>query len=104
MVSRVPQYRPSWMPSPAERDRQYRSSPSRKADKAFYESPAWRAVRLIVLQSQPLCIDCRRRGLTVPAKHVHHVIDRKARPDLALVVENLEALCVSCHGRKRRGR
>lgn len=82
--------------------RPYERAVDRKADKLFYASAPWRKLRSLVLAEQPLCADCRRRGELRPAAHVHHKIERKDRPDLALDHDNLEALCQPCHNRRRR--
>lgn len=82
--------------------RLYERAPLRAEDKRFYKSPAWRALRLIVLRDRPLCADCEKIGLLVAAAHVHHKVDRKADEDLSLDEANLEGLCVPCHNRKRR--
>ena len=57
----------------------------------------WQAVRGAVVNKHPLCIDCRRRGLTVPTQEVHHVQRIKDRPDLRLDRTNLAPLCECCH-------
>jgi 5-methylcytosine-specific restriction endonuclease McrA len=89
-------FKPSWMPrQPAK---QYETTDTRKADKSFYKSPEWRAVRLAVLIAALFaCADCGGK-----ADHVHHIIERKHRPDLALEPSNLQAVCRECHNSKRR--
>lgn len=82
----------------------YERKPSRREDQRFYASMAWMNLRRSFLSSFPLCQDCDARGLVVPARHVHHKVDRKADPSRALDWDNLEALCVSCHGAKRNAR
>lgn len=75
----------------------YERSEPRQEDKNFYSSARWRATRASVLRRSPLCEDCRRLGRLTPAEHVHHVLPRKDRPDLAYRPENLESLCQPCH-------
>lgn len=94
MPKRVPTFRPRHLPI-YERERW------RRADKAFYKSPRWRAVRAAKLRLNPLCEECEAKGLTVAAMHVHHILERKARPDLAFEITNLQSLCPPCHGEKR---
>lgn len=80
----------------------YERQASRRIDKRFYQSPEWRELRARVLREQPLCAECMRRdGRVVAARHVHHIRERKARPDLALDRSNLEALCPPCHNGMR---
>lgn len=68
-----------------------------KAADPFYLSPAWRAVRRAVLiRDHWWCQRCKRRS----ANTVHHLLPRSERPDLALVMENLEAVCCLCHAQE----
>jgi 5-methylcytosine-specific restriction protein A len=60
-------------------------------------------LRLMILRRNPLCAECYKAGRIVAAEHVHHVIERKQRPELALDPSNLQALCAPCHNRQRRG-
>lgn len=80
----------------------YESQASRQEDKNFYSSKEWLEIRAIVLAEQPLCQDCLRQGMITPAKAVHHISERKSRPDLALDKANLEPCCSACHNRKRK--
>src|SRR5215470_4282063 len=61
----------------------------------FYDSPAWRKLRARFLGLHPVCRYCGAE-----ARHVDHVQPVRSRPDLALVWENLQALCPSCHSMK----
>lgn len=64
----------------------------------FYRSRAWKGVRAIQLAREPLCQRCLRdHRRAVPAAAVHHVLSIEERPDLALVVSNLESICKACH-------
>ena len=69
---------------------------------AFYHTMAWRNCRNAYMsQVGGLCEQCKKRGLIVPAKFVHHKIELSATtindPDIALNYDNLEALCINCH-------
>lgn len=94
MPGRIPYHRPPGVPGNRQA---YERSRPRREDIAFYQSPAWLKLRRLKLRSNPLCERCEEQGLTTPAKYVHHVLERKARPDLALDLENLESLCGPCH-------
>lgn len=97
MPSRVPTFRPVGYQSPADRARQYDSRHARREDIKWYQSPEWRALRISYLRANPLCERCEANARTTPASHVHHKIERKARPDLSLSWFNLESLCLPCH-------
>lgn len=102
MPRRIPTHRPAGSTlGTATTRRAYERRDDRKEDKAFYKSPAWRRLRLAFLREHPLCADCERIGLLTAAEHVHHTLERKDRPDLALDWDNLEGLCPPCHNRKR---
>ena len=75
----------------------------------FYTTAAWRRARLAVLRdSGGLCQLCLRRGLIVPAVHVHHVVHLTASnvhdSHIALDSSNLIALCEACHAEQHRTR
>ena len=99
MPRRVPFFRP---PGQADASKCYARTESRRKDNSFYSSAPWRKLRAAFLASNPLCVDCLKQGRTTAAEHVHHVQERKLRPDLALDWDNLEALCEPCHGTRRR--
>ncbi len=105
MPSRVPTYRPPRLGTPRAltAGHRYERRADRKEDKAFYSSPPWRKLRALKLALDPLCEDCKARDRTTAAAHVHHKVDRKADPALALELSNLESCCIACHNRKRRG-
>ncbi len=65
----------------------------------FYNSRAWKRLRIIKLTNNPYCAECLTRGLHVPATHVHHEIEVLDRADLSLDLGNLISLCHSCHSR-----
>jgi 5-methylcytosine-specific restriction protein A len=73
-------------------------------DNRFYASTSWRKLRAAFLCEHPLCDECQRKGLTESALHVHHIQERKDHPERELDWENLQALCVPCHGNKRKHR
>lgn len=104
MPRRVPSYRPPTLPrrpNTVARQR-YENRPERRADRDFYKSREWRDTREVKLGRDPLCEPCKRRGLTVVAKHVHHKLERKTHPELAFDLDNLESCCAPCHNRKRK--
>jgi 5-methylcytosine-specific restriction protein A len=96
--NRITTHRPVHLPGAG---RVYERQASRRDDKAFYKSRAWRTLRAAFLREHPLCADCLKAQRIKAAVHVHHLVDRKDRPDLALDWDNLEALCQPCHNAKR---
>lgn len=79
---------------------------TKKAD-PFYDSPAWRKLRAVVLKRDKwICqhcgVSCLGKKKGEPRPHVDHAIPRSKRPDLAMEVSNLRVLCVSCHSKHTR--
>ncbi len=78
-----------------------------KESDPFYHSAAWLRVRDLALErDRGMCVECMRlfeMGLIrkpARAQMVHHIIPRKQRPELSLVLENLESLCFRHHEEK----
>ena len=80
--------------------REHEGSEGRLRDQRFYSTARWKLARAVKLGRDPLCEEHLRQGRTVVATQVHHKVPRKDRPDLSLVVENLESLCASCHSKE----
>lgn len=54
----------------------------------------WIKVREIKLSINPLCEKC---VVETPAVLVHHIVPVADNPNLKLVLDNLQSLCVACH-------
>lgn len=67
---------------------------------SFYDSPAWKALRLAHLSGSPWCVSCARLGYSVPAQHVDHVETIRSNPARRLDPSNLQSFCPSCHSVK----
>ncbi|BAM46340.1 HNH endonuclease [Amphibacillus xylanus] len=80
--------------------------------KKFYASGGWLWLREKALERDNYeCQECKRNGLvTIDSKkvegkkkeivlNVHHIKEIETHPDLALELDNLETLCVSCHNK-----
>ena len=59
-------------------------------------SAAWQKLRARVLEAEPLCRDCFRRGLITPATDVDHISGDPSDNSL----DNLQGLCHECHSIK----
>lgn len=67
---------------------------------SFYDSAKWKRKREKILRRDNyMCRECRKYGKLTPAQHVHHIQHLEDRPDLALVDENLESVCIACHNK-----
>ena len=74
----------------------------RSIDESFYKSKTWQRVQANYMrQAHFLCERCKKKGLMIPAKIVHHK-EHLAQGDLKnpeklYSFDNLEALCLDCH-------
>jgi 5-methylcytosine-specific restriction enzyme A len=57
----------------------------------------WERLSRLKRSVQPLCELCERRGLIVPATHVHHIIAVKDGGDPFPSLDGLMSLCRACH-------
>ena len=89
-------HRPVGARTLAQRRRQYDLGRD-TAHRQFFNSDAWRRTRLAFLAEHPLCQDCEAAGRLTPATEVHHVAKRADAPERAFDMDNLRALCRSCH-------
>ncbi len=65
----------------------------------FYQSTAWRRLRTVKLEQQPMCEECERQGKITPAQLVDHILPIN-KGGASLDIENLQSLCNTCHNRK----
>lgn len=72
-----------------------------KKAKKFYDSDPWQKCRLLALQRDYyLCQSCLRNKLITFANIVHHIKPLEDYPELALVLNNLETICLECHNKE----
>jgi 5-methylcytosine-specific restriction protein A len=73
-----------------------RTSPSKRG-----YGRKWRKLRTSFLADNPLCIHCHTANKVTPATDVDHIIRHQGTTDpLFWEIDNLQALCHSCHSRK----
>src|ERR1700727_3031048 len=92
-----PTYRPAFLPTKGERDRQYNKVSRNKESTRFYHSKAWLLLRDVKLCNSPYCETCLLGGVHTPASHVHHKEEVSTHPHMALDEDNLMSLCLPCH-------
>lgn len=69
-----------------------------KQKKKFYNSKAWKKLRLEALdRDNNECQVCKRQGKFQHGQNVHHIKEIEFYPKLALELDNLEAICINCH-------
>jgi 5-methylcytosine-specific restriction protein A len=73
---------------------------TRKGRNLFYQSPEWFAIRRIVLTKTPFCVECIKNEIYEISSEVDHIVDIKDAPAKCMDIDNLQALCKSCHSRK----
>lgn len=70
-----------------------------KGRKLFYSSTKWIKLSQLKRVNNPLCEICLEKGLLTPSIDIHHIVDIKDNPSLALDYDNLQALCKECHSK-----
>jgi 5-methylcytosine-specific restriction enzyme A len=68
-----------------------------------YNTQRWQRLRKLKLQQNPLCEDCLKRQLVVPAVAVDHFFRISAGYEAFPPLNQLTSLCVPCHNYKSRG-
>lgn len=63
-------------------------------------SRKWAEASKGFLREHPLCVHCLRRGLTVEAVEVDHIVAHRGDMGLFWTRENWQPLCHACHSRK----
>lgn len=88
----------------ARRARQYNRQRDSKYTR-FYHSSDWQRLRAAKLsECGYLCEECKAHGVTTIAEDVHHIVPIREDWDRRLDIDNLMAVCVSCHNKiERRG-
>ena len=66
----------------------------------FYDTSAWKRLRIAHLSAHPFCVSCLELDYRVPAVHVDHIQTVATAPELRLDPANLQSLCISCHSVK----
>lgn len=102
MPSKVPTYRPANAPTTADRHRDYDRMKRDRDARSFYHSRRWAKIRRVKLSLSPYCERCIADQRLVPATLVHHRVERRDDPSLALDIDNLESLCAACHSRHHK--
>ena len=64
-----------------------------------YNTRDWLRLRDAKLDLNPLCEECAKRELTVPAEIVHHIVPISEGGEPFPDVDGLESLCISCHSK-----
>ena len=67
---------------------------------SLYNTGSWRRSRKSYIQHHPLCMRCKKYGMTTASTDVDHIIPHRGDPDLFYDINNWQALCHSCHAWK----
>ena len=82
-----------YKPTPKVKNKPFQYKP--KYDKGEYNTTKWRKLRLLILQSEPICRECKRKAANV----IDHITPIRLGGEF-WEVKNLQPLCVSCHNSK----
>lgn len=77
-------------------DKQYNKYERDPASNKRY-GRAWKRIRDRYIKAHPLCEECEKQGLIVPAEEVHHILPLSKGG--SSYQDNLMALCKTCHSR-----
>ena len=64
-------------------------------DKGEYNTTQWRKLRMIILNDEPMCRECKRKAASV----IDHIKPIRLGGDF-WSMENLQPLCTGCHNSK----
>jgi len=67
-----------------------------------YNTTQWQRLREAKLAVNPTCQACERRGITVPAFAIDHIVAIAAGGPAFPALDGLMSLCESCHNSKTR--
>jgi len=88
-----------------QRYKDYDNKSRDKQSADFYNSPAWRRLRKMKMQQNPLCERCYKdAGRIIPATIVHHRVEVKQDWSRRLSMDNLISVCDSCHAHIHGGK
>ena len=60
----------------------------------------WQRLSKLYLKTNPLCVECKRRGRLTPATVVDHIVPHRGNEQLMWSESNWQALCKPCHDKK----
>lgn len=84
--------------------KQRKASHASRSHDPYYQTKEWKGIRMLQLQREPLCVECKKTGRMTPATVADHIIPRNEGGTEE--ARNLQSLCASCHnsksGRERR--
>tara|TARA_R100001443_G_scaffold3277_4_gene10421 strand:+ start:2975 stop:3295 length:321 start_codon:yes stop_codon:yes gene_type:complete len=71
-----------------------------ESSQKFYHSSAWRKVRKLYIEANPLCVECLKDDKYTQADVVDHKKRFRNYPELGLDMKNLQSLCHWHHNSK----
>ena len=75
--------------------------PAWRKARFFRNSWRYRRARKAFLHANPLCVECKRRGIeSQPAEELDHIVPAHVKIALFWEEKNWQALCVPCHEAK----
>lgn len=97
MPTMPPTFRNGPVRTKRERDREHDDRRRKsKPWRAWYNTPAWRAIRAAQLAAKPLCERCEARGRVTPATTVNHKVPHRGDWNL-FIAGPFESCCKPCH-------
>lgn len=88
-----------YLPKPRDNRTKKEKNQSWGGDTSFYRKSAWRKLRKVVLNDNPLCIHCLKEDIVTQADVVDHIVPIKMG-GASLDQKNLQGLCHPHHNKK----
>jgi len=70
-----------------------------RSNAKIYKGRQWQKIRQLVLHRHPLCMKCASKGRYITANTIDHITPIN-KGGAVYALENLQALCSSCHNSK----
>jgi len=98
MPKKTKTHRPPGQVTRKEQNAAYDARRAEDEVRRLYNTPRWRAVRLIVLARDPFCVRCLAQGIATPSDTANHK-DKGARkhPERFYDLDVIEGVCTPCH-------
>lgn len=69
----------------------------RPAYTKWYNTAAWKRLRVAALKNSPICKFCEERGRVTEATIADHITPHRGKSELFFDIKNIHGLCKPCH-------
>lgn len=93
-------YNPYWIESKKKvfgNGSRFTANTNDSRNQRFYKSKQWQQTRDYIIRLYPECVRCLENNIITEATDVNHIVNINIDWNRRLDIDNLEALCKSCH-------